>query len=244
VSRPLIGITVCNRDKQTIPSYLAVNTAYVAALQSAGADVVLLAPGPHGAASAVLDRLDGLLLPGGVDVNPAAYGEQPREGLGQVNDESDALELGLARAAVERRLPLLGICRGQQVINVALGGTLYQDLARDGATDLAHASPRDEPRDTPAHDIEVTPGSHLAAALGAVRLPVNSHHHQAVRRVAPGLLVTAVSPTDGIVEGVETADGLVVAVQCHPEEMAGLAWSARLFAAFVATAATAAGVTA
>jgi putative glutamine amidotransferase len=235
--RPLIGVTVRNRPKRTVPPYLAVNTAYVTGLQAAGADVVLLPPSPTGVPRALLDHLDGLLLPGGVDVDPSVYGERPREGLGEVDHELDAFEVGLARTGIERRLRLLGICRGQQVINVALGGTLYQDLARDGATVLPHASPPEKGRDYLAHEIDVTPGSHLREALCADRLPVNSHHHQAVRRVAPDLRVTAVSTSDGIVEGLESADGLVLAVQCHPEELTAHAWARHLFSAFVETAA-------
>lgn len=231
--RPLIGVTARNRPKQAIPPYLAVNSSYVRALQAAGADVVVLPPGPHGVPAALLDLLDAVLLPGGVDVDPVEYGESPREGLMEVDTELDAHELALARTAYERRLPLFGICRGQQVVNVALGGTLYQDLARDGATDRVHASAKELGRDHVAHEIEVTPGSHLHAALGAARVAVNSHHHQAVRRVAPGLLVTAVSPGDDVVEGLESEDGLVLTVQCHPEEMTSHAWARRLFGAFV-----------
>lgn len=234
---PLIGVTARNRAAERIPPYSAVNTSYVYALQAAGAEVVILPPGPRGVPAALIELLDGVLLPGGVDVDPAAYGEAPREGLGPVDGDLDALELGLARAAFERRLPLFGICRGQQVVNVALGGTLYQDLARDGATDLQHASPKEHGRDYPAHAIEVSPGSHLRAALGAGRLTVNSHHHQAVRRVAQGLRATAVSPRDGVIEGLESDDGLVLTVQCHPEEMTAHAWARRLFTSFVEVAA-------
>ena len=142
------------------------------------------------------------------------------------------------REAVARRLPVFGVCRGQQVVNVALGGTLYQDLADDGATAFPHATPAERGRDHLAHSIEVTPGSHLRDALGADRREVNSFHHQAVRRVAPGLLVTAVSPDDGIVEGLESPDGLVLCVQCHPEELTTAhAWARGLFRAFVLIAA-------
>jgi putative glutamine amidotransferase len=122
-------------------------------------------------------------------------------------------------------------------VNVALGGTLYQDLALDGATTLQHRSPAELGRDHEAHEIVVLPGSRLHAALGADRLQVNSHHHQAVRHVAPGLRATAVSPLDGIIEGLESADGLVLTVQCHPEEMTAHAWARGLFEAFVAIAA-------
>jgi putative glutamine amidotransferase len=234
---PLIGVTARNRPSRSSQPSLAVNSSYVRALQAAGAEVVVLPPGPHDVPSALLDLLDGVLLPGGPDVDPAAYGERPRQGLGDVDAELDALELGLARTAFERRLPLFGICRGQQAVNVALGGTLYQDLALDGATDLQHATPKELGRDHLAHEIEVTPGSRLCAAFGASRLDVNSLHHQAVRQVAPGLMVTAVSPRDGVVEGMESEDGLVLTVQCHPEEMTAHPWARRLLGAFVEVAA-------
>jgi putative glutamine amidotransferase len=197
---------------------------------------VLLVPSPNGAPPGLLDALDAVLLPGGVDVDPAHYGERRQEWLGEVDEGLDELELPLVRAAVERRLPLFGICRGQQVVNVALGGTLYQDLAGGGATDFPHATPQERGRDHLAHAIEVTPGSHLRAVLGGDRLDVNSFHHQAVRRVAPGLRVTAVSPGDGVVEGLESPDGLVLTVQCHPEELTAHEWARGLFGAYVAIA--------
>jgi putative glutamine amidotransferase len=235
--RPLIGVTVGGRLERDGMPRLAINGAYVAGLQDAGADVVLLPPAPNGVAPALLDRLDGVLMPGGVDVDPTAYGEAPREGLGRVDEDLDVLELALVREACDRRLPVFGICRGQQLINVALGGTLYQDLALDGASELPHRTPPEKGRDFPAHPIEVHPGSRLREVLGAGRLTVNSHHHQAVRRLAPGLVVTAVSPPDGVVEGVESGDGLILAVQCHPEEMLAHGWARALFQDFVATAA-------
>jgi putative glutamine amidotransferase len=239
--RPLIGVTAGNRPDPTGRPRLVVNRSYVDALHAAGADVVLLPPGPHGVAPALLDRLDGLLLPGGVDVGPSRYGERPREGLGTVDEDLDALELPLVRAAVDRRMPVFGICRGQQVVNVALGGTLFQDLAADGATTLTHHTPPEGGRDVLAHPIDLTPGSRLHAVLGAGRVDVNSFHHQAVRRVAPGLAVTAVSPQDGIVEGLESPDGLVVTVQCHPEELTAHPWARALFGALVDAASLSSG---
>jgi putative glutamine amidotransferase len=234
---PLIGVTVADRPDANGRPRLVVNRAYVDALQAAGAAVVLLPPGPAGVSPALLDRLDGVLLPGGADVAPARYGERPREGLGPVDEELDALELSLVHAAVERRVPLFGICRGHQVVNVALGGTLYQDLALDGATRLAHRTPLEWGRDFLAHPIEVEQGSRLRSVLRAGRLDVNSFHHQAVRRVAPGLAVTAVSPEDGVVEGTESPDGLILTVQCHPEELTAHGWARALFGALVASAA-------
>jgi len=238
--RPLIGLTVGNRTDQRGMRRLGVNRAYVDALRAEGGDVVLLPPVPAGAPpvpAALLDRLGGILLPGGADVHPARYGEEPRDGLGDVDGDLDALELGLVRTAIDHGLPLFGICRGQQVVNVALGGSLYQDLARDGLTEVRHAVEIERGRDFLAHPIRVEPGSRLRRVLAADRVEVNSFHHQAVRDVAPGLLVSAVSPADGLVEGLESADGLLLTVQCHPEELTAHGWARALFRAFVTAAA-------
>lgn len=235
--RPLVALTVGNRPGRQGPAALGVNRAYVDGLRQAGADIVLLVPGQPPPA-AVADRLDGIVLPGGVDVDPARYGERPRPQLGQVDGELDELELSLVRMARERELPLFGICRGQQVVNVALGGTLHQDLAADRASALPH---RGRPEDGSAylpHPIEIRPRSRLHRIVGAGRVEVNSSHHQAVRDVAPGLQVTATSPADGVIEGLETPDGLVLTVQCHPELLtATQAWARALFRDFVVTAA-------
>lgn len=238
--RPLIAVTAGNRPDRGGMPRLAVNRAYVSALQAAGADVVLLPPVPPGqppAAPALFDRLDGILMPGGADVNPARYGEAPTKGLGDVDDDLDSLELALVRSALDRRLPVFGICRGHQVVNVAMGGTLYQDLVQDGATGFAHTTDPALGRDHLAHAIEVRAGTRLQALLGASRLEVNSFHHQAVRRVAPGLGVSAVSPADGVIEGLESADGRILTVQCHPEELTNHGWARALFSGFVAAAA-------
>jgi putative glutamine amidotransferase len=237
--RPLIAIPAGNRpDREGMPR-LAVNRSYVTALQEGGADVVLLPPGPV-VAGALLDRLEGIVFPGGGDVNPKRFGETPREGTYGIDDDLDALELALMGQAVERRLPVLAICRGQQLVNVALGGTLYQDIRRDGLSDFQHATPQEKGRDFLAHAIDVTAGSRLAELLGATRLDVNSFHHQAVRRVAPGLIVTATSSVDGVIEGMESPDGRIVTIQCHPEELTAHAWARALFSGFVAVAAGAA----
>jgi putative glutamine amidotransferase len=214
---------------------MASKAAYVGALQAAGADVVILPGGGGGVSPALLDLLDALVLTGGLDVNPARYGETPRPGLGVIDDDLDALELPLVPAAIERRLPLFGICRGHQVVNVALGGTLYQDLAGDGATDFPHATPLERGRDHLAHAIDVGAGSRLRDVVGADRIEVNSFHHQAVRDLAPDLVVTAESP-DGIVEAMESRDGLILTVQCHPEELTGHGWARSLFSAVVTAA--------
>ncbi len=196
---------------------------YRRAVVAAGAEPVDLVPGTE-----QLPEVDGLLLPGGWDVDPSFYGERRDEKVGETDPELDETELAMFRQARERELPVLGICRGQQVINVAMGGSLVQHL--EGHEVRAHG------RSHLAHTIEVTPSSELGRAAGEDKIRVNSLHHQAVKTLAPGLHQTA-RGEDGTVEGIETDDGLIVAVQCHPEELTGeLPWARRLFERFVVRA--------
>jgi putative glutamine amidotransferase len=212
--RPRIGITTSPLigDDYYIP--------YRHAVDAAGAEPVNLPAG-----TADLPEVDGLLLPGGWDVDPARYGEAPDPKLGRIDKELDDTELRLFAQARDRGLPVLGICRGQQVINVAMGGSLIQHL--DGHEVRAYG------RSHLAHAIEVDPGSELGRAAGEDEIRVNSLHHQAIDKLAPGLTETA-RDDEGTVEGVETSDGLIVAVQCHPEELTtDLPWAKRLFERFV-----------
>jgi putative glutamine amidotransferase len=188
-------------------------------------------------------RLDGLLLPGGVDVAPAYYGEDPQPKLGKVSDALDEAELVLTHWALEDGLPLFGVCRGIQLINVAAGGSLYQDLPTQFPGALRHRfAPPKYTREHRGHLVHIQPDSRLAQALGsansigvakklgALEVPVNSRHHQAVKDVAPGFVVTARAP-DGVIEGleiesleIEAPQGgqtpFVVGVQWHPENLA------------------------
>lgn len=215
--RPKIGVTVSSRRG------LEYYKPYLRAVEAAGGVPVELMAG-----SDTLPPLDGLLLPGGWDVDPALYGEEPDPAVGPIDRELDDTELSLFRQARERDLPVLGLCRGQQVINVAMGGKLYQHL--EGHDVRGHG------RSHIAHTIEVEPESELGRAAGQRSIPVNSFHHQAVRSLAPGLKQTA-RGEDGTIEGVESDDGLIVAVQCHPEELTGdLPWARTLFARFIARA--------
>lgn len=233
-ARPLIGLPCTDARRDTIPPRFGVNAAYVAALERAGAAPVLIPVlETSQALDAVLARLDGLLLPGGVDVDPRRYGEAALPGLGQVQAEADHVELTLAHTAVERGLPLLGICRGQQLLNVAMGGTLYQDLQRQGATSLDHDGSRPRGRDSMLHPVRIAPDSRLASLLGALEVHVNSLHHQGIKGVAPGLRAVAWSP-DGVIEAVEGEGAFQVAVQWHPEELRAQPAAARLFEGFVA----------
>ena len=169
----------------------------------------------------IYQRLDGLLLPGGVDVDPALYGEARHPELGKVNDALDEAELVLTRWALEDDLPLLGICRGIQVLNVAAGGSLYQDVPAQIPGALQHRfSSSKYPRDHRGHAVRIRPDSRLAQVFGAVDLAVNSRHHQAVKDVAPGFVVTAQAP-DGVIEGLEKPEArFAVGVQWHPESLA------------------------
>ena len=197
--------------------------AYRQAVAAAGAEPVDLVPG-----TTDLPAVDGLLLPGGWDVDPSFYGEARDEKVGDTDPELDATELALFRQARKRAIPVLGICRGQQVINVAMGGSLVQHLEGHEVRALG--------RRHLAHTIEVDPESELGQAAGEHKIRVNSLHHQAIRELAGGLQETA-RGEDGTVEGVESDDGLIVAVQCHPEELTtDLPWARRLFERFVARA--------
>ena len=196
---------------------------YRRAVIAAGAEPVDLVPGTK-----VLPAVDGLLLPGGWDVDPSFYGEKRDEKVDETDPELDATELSMFRQARERELPVLGICRGQQVINVAMGGTLVQHLEGHEVRELG--------RSHLAHTIEVDPSSELGRAAGEDKVRVNSLHHQAIKRLGKGLQQSA-RGEDGTVEGVESADGLIVAVQCHPEELTtDLPWARHLFERFVARA--------
>ncbi len=216
---PRVGIT-CGAARS--PAYYE---TYARAVAAAGGEPVLLPVGEaaEGAAS-LLERVDGLLLPGGCDVDPALYGEEPDDQLGRLEPQLDRAEVELVRRAVDVGVPVLGICRGQQVVNVALGGTLHQHVAGHDMHGLD--------RDHLAHPIEVEADSELGRSAESTEVMVNSLHHQAIKAVAAPLRVTARSP-DGVVEALEAGDR-VVAVQCHPEELADQhGWAGRLLRRFV-----------
>lgn len=168
-----------------------------------------------------MQRVDGLVLTGGADVNPALYGHAPHPALGPVSDVRDSWEIELVRAARACSKPLLAICRGAQVLNVALGGNLIQDLPSQHPSDINHDP--DHPRSFRTHPVEIATESRLGRAAGATRPMVNSIHHQAIDRVSNDLRVVATAP-DGVIEGVESAadsDWWCVGVQWHPEELVG-----------------------
>lgn len=229
--RPRIGITSWHhRDDEE--RWEAVLDAYTHAVLQAGGLPMILPIAPTGPALSpehsrrvegpalveeYLQAIDGLIMTGGADIHPAFYGQIVLERCGEIDEERDRFEVELIHAARMRDLPFLGICRGLQVLNVALGGSLYQDLSYRQGTDPAHDSPR-ERRAEPAHPVAIAAGSHLAEITGARELPVTSTHHQIIRDLAPDLEVSAVAP-DGVIEGVEGPGRFLLAVQWHPERM-------------------------
>jgi putative glutamine amidotransferase len=221
------------------------NDSYVHALETADLTPLIVPPLASGGAAieSILDSVSGLVLTGGEDVDPSHYSQDAHPQLGATNARRDATEIALARAAHARRLPVLAICRGIQVLNVALGGSLVQDIPSDVPTSLSHDP--DLPRHERTHDIDVGTETRLASALGACALRVNSIHHQALARVAPQLDVVARAP-DGVIEAVESRspEWWAIGVQWHPEELVddGEPWDRRLFAAFAAACASHASV--
>jgi putative glutamine amidotransferase len=219
-SRPKVCITFSPKRPG---SYYA---PYVRAVAAAGAEPRLVAatPAPGRDLGEILAESDGLLLPGGWDLDPALYGEEPAEMLDTTDGELDRVEIDALTRALDMGMPVLGICRGQQVLNVALGGTLHQHVVGHDA--------RGQLRSRLVHPIQVETDSELGRAAGLSEILVNSLHHQAVKDLGAGLRVTARSP-DGVVEGVERDDG-IVAVQCHPEElMDHCTWARHLLGGFV-----------
>ena len=229
---PLVIVTGTTEVIRSIPR-IRVNEAYANALVEAGLIPVILPPIDAVAAVAALKDVAGLVLTGGEDVDPMLFGETPHPETGAPHHRRDAYELALAHAALELRVPTLAICRGAQVVNVALGGSLVQDIPSQRPGPVAHdpAGRRTER----VHRIEIDPDSRLARDVGATSIATNSSHHQSVDRVAAGLRVTARSE-DGIIEALESTDPewWMVAVQWHPEELTGTAesWDRRLFTAF------------
>jgi putative glutamine amidotransferase len=227
---PLIGITTYGRDEDQTFSLPA---AYVDAVRRAGGIPVLIPPGEPNLA-ALLAKVDGLILAGGGDVDPGLYNGHPHETIYLIDPERDETELALVRQVVQGNTPTLGICRGAQVINVALGGTLIEHLPDEVGNAITHRLPPSKPT---SHRIELATGSKLAGILDAEGIDAASWHHQAIRQPAPGLQVVA-QAEDGTIEAAEKPDHpWLVAVQWHPELTAGEdPVQQRLFDALVAAA--------
>lgn len=231
---PILGVTTY--APRTDLARYSLPVAYVHAVRRAGVLPWLIAPGEP-RLEELLPHLDGLLLTGGGDLDPALYDGAAHPTLYGIHRERDDMELDLARLAFERGLPTLGICRGCQVVNVAFGGSLIEHLPDEVGDGLAHRGTG--PGTSARHAVELASGSRLAAIVGSGRTETSSSHHQAIRRLAPGLEVTARAP-DGTIEAVERRDHpFYLAVQWHPEETAAEdPGQQRLFEALAAAART------
>lgn len=232
--RPIIGLTP---SIQTDGSRLTMPMSYANVVREAGGTPVLLPITQEAdVIAAYADLVDGLLFTGGDDVDPLSYGEDQLWACGEVIPMRDAFEISLVRTLLSRHpeKPVLGICRGEQILNVALGGTLYQDLRSQVAGSIAHQ--QHQTAGYVSHRVHFDEGSKLAEIYGCTEVMVNSHHHQAVKEIAPGLRITA-RAMDGVVEGYEMADHpYYVGVQWHPERLVEREENAlhkRLFKSFV-----------
>jgi putative glutamine amidotransferase len=241
--KPLIGLTTSElrpnlwaaaRQGEPLTAEMALGMTYVRALEMAGAFPVVLPPIGGTDVARLLARLDGLVLSGGPDLDPSAYGADPHPDLGPNEPDLDAFEYAVTMEALRMELPILGVCRGAQTLNVACGGTLHQHLPDVVGEAITHRQPVDSR--VPTHPVEILPGSRLAAALGTTQLSVNSLHHQAVERLGTGLRACAWAP-DGVIEAIEDPEqAFVVGVQWHAETLAGVPGRA-LFEELVAVSA-------
>ena len=225
--RPLIAVTTQTLQSidgipAGLPLSVVMNQRYYVAVSLVGA-VPCLVPlfnNDEDTLRELFERVDGILVPGGVDMHPSSYGEAPHPRLGNVDPARDRTEILMAKWAVEEKKPYLGLCRGAQVLNVAQGGSLWQDLDAqfDGAIKHDYFPNSGYARDYLAHEVCIAPGSRLRHAMQVDKLSVNSMHHQGLKEIGRGLTVTAVAP-DGLVEAVELDDdsAFVVGVQWHPE---------------------------
>ena len=233
--RPLIGIP-CHaliRAETGRPIY-ANNRSYVHAIESAGGFPILIPMiNDLSILNSLLSRLDGLLLPGGIDLHPSRYGEEVHPLTEEADHKLDEFEITLASWAFQHDIPVLGVCRGMQLINIVLGGTLFQDIDDQYTDNIAH-SHRDWPRTHLAHHITIEPGSRMETVLGSREVWVNSLHHQAIKDPGKGVRITGRAP-DGVPELIEVSGyRFIMAAQSHPEEIYTIEPAfKRLFVAFV-----------
>jgi len=234
----IIGVTIEKYTNKSGTLRWAVNEAYTSAIVQAGGIPLLLANGlPRPALESFCSRVDGILLTGGGDVETARYDGEDHPAVGRPDPARDETEITLAQICAQQKIPLLGICRGAQVLNIALGGTLYAHIPVQFSSSLQHdCHALDDARTHLAHTVQIQPGSRLHQVVGETGLPVNSLHHQGLQRLGSDLQSTAWAP-DGLVEAVELADHpFFIGVQWHPECLPDQPATQALFAAFVKAA--------
>jgi putative glutamine amidotransferase len=239
MTSPLIGITTTHITLHSPLPSAGISEAYIRAVRRAGGTPVLIPPGLKGLELETLrSRLDGILLTGGADINPALFNGKPHPRVYEVDSERDEVEIALVHLAAKTNWPFMGICRGIQVINVALGGSLYTDIADQRPGALRHDFFPKFPRNKLAHEVKVESESRLAKILGTAAIQTNSLHHQAIEQLALSLLPVAYAP-DGLVEAVELPGHIFgLAVQWHPEWLQEDQAMRNLFTALVDAART------
>ena len=237
MKKPVIGITV-SRKPDKVEGFLDfVPSAYPTAVRIAGG-IPLLIPNdfPLDELPGLVNDLAGVLLSGGGDVHPSRYQQELHSKTHHTSSERDALEIHLAQLAVQSDLPLLGICRGHQLLNIALGGNLYQHLPDERPSNINHSTPDSIAKDHIAHQVKIAEESALHHILEVDTLDVNSRHHQAVSTPAPNLKVTAYA-SDGLIEACELAGHrFCIGVQWHPENLQMMSEHKKVFTSFIAAA--------
>ena len=217
--KPIIGITGIFMGKVGPRGHYGIGGDYIKSIQMAGGCPVILSEtnDPELIAQYV-DSIDGFLCPGGADVAPHLYGEDPARGMSHFRMEQDVFEIQMIKSCVAAKKPVFGICRGMQIVNVAYGGNMIQDIPSQTKSVQAHVGSMDD-RDEPFHWVELKEGSKIRELMGADKIMTNTFHHQAVKDIARGFTVTGVA-ADGIVEAMECMEKKILCVQFHPENMA------------------------
>ena len=227
--KPLIGITSQFMAKD---NNFASGANYVNAVIEAWGIPVQLPVNLKEPAETLVSLVDGIIIPGGADVAPLSYGEQPHPKVTRTFRRNDIYESAMIHAAIQQGKPILAICRGIQILNVSLGGKLYQDIPSQTANEICHYQDS-AARGEMTHSISIMQDSNLCNIVGKTEMYVNSYHHQAVREIADGLRVAATAP-DGIIEAVESEDGRILGVQWHPESLCAVCEEhAKIFTNFI-----------
>lgn len=245
-SRPIIGIPTQTLQSlggvsAEIPPSWVMSQRYIVTLEAAGGLPWMVPLVSDATIRGIYEQLDGVFLPGGADIDPVTYGSDPHPLCDKTDRARDRVELLLARWAMEDRKPVLGVCRGMQIINVAAGGSLFQDIAEQRPQSIKHDyfpfGGATHTRDYLAHEVQIAEGTRIAGVFGAGALPVNSMHHQGVKDLGEGLIASA-HATDGLIEALEGADEMyLAAVQWHPEALTdGDARANKLFREFISAA--------
>lgn len=237
MKKPLIGLTVSQLTRSHNRKANLLLTDYGEAIRAAGG-IPLLIPNeyPPENLAALRDVLHGILLTGGGDIDPSMYQSGPDEYAENIVEERDLVEKALVELAVKTDWPLLGICRGQQMLNAALGGTLYTHIPQQYNTEIVHSQPESMPPGRLVHEVEILAASRLGNIIPSTRIMVNSRHHQAVKDLAAGLSVTA-RASDGLIEGIELpGHPFCLGVQWHPESLQAMEEQHYIFSAFITAA--------